>query len=278
VIAPLLALSLAAAPASWSSLDATARGRLIESLAREPLGERIAKTSQRFLGTPYVLSPLGEGQGRDKDPLVRFDAVDCLTFVEETLALSLARGGDELLPLLTQIRYAAAPTYEGRNHLMEAEWIPSNERKGFVRDVTARYGGKDARMSEKVISRAAWKTPMAQALGLEKKEQPTGHFPLTVLPLDKLEAHAAGIPTGTIFVVVRDDSPYRVTRMTHLGFVIQKKGGTFLRHASSAPANRVIDEPLAHFLARNERYPWKVDGVSLFEVRSRSAVIAHASP
>ena len=101
---------------------------------------------------------------------------------------------------------------------------------------------------------------------------------LAARSIDKLEAHAAAIPTGTIFVVVREDSPYRVTRMTHLGFVVQKRHGTFLRHASSAPSHRVVDEPLDHFLTRNARYPWKVDGVSLFEVVSRKNAIAHVTP
>jgi hypothetical protein len=274
----LVAALLCATPHAWSGLDAPARTKVIESLAREPIGNRLADTSARFLGTPYVLSPLGEGQGRDPDPLVRFDAVDCLTFVEETIALSLAETDARVVPVLTQIRYGATPAYENRNHLMEAEWIPSNEAKGFLREVTAVYGGPDVVRTEKVIKRAAWKSKLARELALPKSRQVTGRYPITMLPLDKLEAHAAAIPTGTIFVVVREDSPYRVTRMTHLGFVVQKRRGTFLRHASSAPSHRVVDEPLDHFLARNARYPWKVDGVSLFEVVSRKNAIAHATP
>jgi hypothetical protein len=56
--------------------------------------------------------------------------------------------------------------------------------------------------------------------------------------------------------------------------VIQRKSGTFLRHARNIPAHRVVDEPLDHFIARNQRYPWKVDGVSLLEVLPHRPVIA----
>ena len=277
MIAIVAALLTVTAPPSWSSLDAIARARLVETLARRPLETRLGAVSRRFLGTPYQVSPLGEGEGRDPDPLLRYDAVDCLTFVEETIALSLADSGDQVLPLLTEIRYGGAPSYENRNHLMEAEWIPSNEAKGFVRDVTALYGGADVVHTEKVLTRGSWTSLTARALALPKARHLVGRFPIDLLPLDKLEAHAPQIPTGTIFVVVREDSPWRITRMTHLGFVVQKRRGTFLRHASSAPAHRVIDEPLPHFLARNARYPWKVDGVSLFEVLPRHRAMAHAS-
>jgi hypothetical protein len=271
VIAAGLALTLAlSATPSWNALDPAGRDARVEKLSREPLARRLVDVSAGFLGTPYVLSPLGEGAGFDPDPTLRYDAVDCLTFVEETIALSLARDEAQVPALLEQLRYRDAPTYADRNHLMEAEWLPFNEAKGFIRDVTRRYGQKDAVRTQKVISPAAWKTPSAIALELPADRQVTGRFPLWMIPLDKLEAHAAAIPSGTILLVVREDRAWKVTRLTHLGFVVRRGGVTYLRHANKQPSYRVVDEPLAHFIARNTRYDkWKVDGVTLFDVLPR---------
>ena len=48
------------------------------------------RASRAFLGLPYLNDAAGEGQGIDTDPPSRYDAFDCLTFVEEVLALTLA--------------------------------------------------------------------------------------------------------------------------------------------------------------------------------------------
>lgn len=254
----------------WAGMTAEQRAALITSEAGRPLPERLVGVSERFLHTPYVVSPLGEGQGVDPDPMFRLDAVDCLTFVEEVLALSMARREDEVAPLLEHIRYGSTPVYEDRNHLMEAQWLPNNVRKGFVVDVTRRYGGEDAVATHKVISAATWQSKSSQELKLPRERQMQGRYALTVLPMERIMAHARQIPSGTILVVVRDDLPLKVTRVTHVGFVMQKGSRTYLRHASRSYM-RVVDEDLGTFLSRNEKYSkWRVTGVSLFEARAPS--------
>src|SRR5690606_35806058 len=124
-----------------------------------PLSERVLRASERFLDAPYLPSPLGEGEGQDPDPLFRLDAVDCLTFVEASLALSLAERMEDVTPLLTALRYQGeAPSYAARNHLMEAQWLPHNLRKGFLEDVTARYGGPRVVRVEKVLTAKTWQS------------------------------------------------------------------------------------------------------------------------
>ncbi len=55
------------------------------------LPQRVEAISELFLGVPYKLGALGEGPGGefDRDPLIRFDAFDCTTFVETVMALAL---------------------------------------------------------------------------------------------------------------------------------------------------------------------------------------------
>ena len=80
-----------APPVPWTSLDSAQQAEVLAGLVGRPLPERVVGVSARFLGVPYVVSPLGEGHGQDPDPLFRADAVDCLTFVEQSLALAYSR-------------------------------------------------------------------------------------------------------------------------------------------------------------------------------------------
>ncbi len=270
----LTAALFALAPSPWQSLDEAGRAGALGEQQGRTLQERLLLSSERFLGTPYGFSPLGEGEGVDPDPRLRFDSVDCLTFVEETMALSLARGPEELLPLLDSIRYrGGTPSYVSRKHLMEADWLPGNAEAGYVRDVTFALGGKDAVRAEKVLGSASWQSPAAQALGLPESVHATGRFPLGVLPLDAVLPHAAAFPSGTVLLVVREDGPSRITRVSHLGLVVQRGGKTYLRHATSVAPKAVVDEELGHFLQRQSQGSWKVVGVSLWEVRDPRAPV-----
>jgi hypothetical protein len=256
-------------PGGWSALTPEQRAALLALESPTPLAERLLHVSARFLGTPYLVSPLGEGSGVDPDPTFRADAVDCLTFVEQSMALSLARDESEVGSLLERIRYASTPVYEDRNHLMEAQWLPNNVRKGFVLDVTRRYGGEDTVRVQKVLTSLTWKSRSSQALTLPPERQPQGTFTLNMLPLERILDHARQIPSGTILVVLREDLPLKATRITHLGFVVQKGKRTWLRHAARNRYGRVVDEDLESFLARNAKYDkWRVTGVSLFEVHA----------
>ena len=163
---------VAGVPSGWLALSERERAELITRDAVLPLRERLLRVSERFLGTPYVHSPLGEGSGVDPDPTFRLDAVDCLTFVEQSLAMSLARADQDVAGLLERLRYANAPTYEDRNHLMEAQWLPNNQRKGFLLDVTRGLGGADTVRVHKTLTAASWKSPSSLSLGLPKERQP----------------------------------------------------------------------------------------------------------
>jgi Protein of unknown function (DUF1460) len=270
--AALLTLVLAVAPPPWQALDEPGRAQALAELQPLPLEARLLAASERFLGTPYGFSPLGEGEGVDKDPRVRWDSVDCVTFVEETMALSLARRPEELLPVLDSIRYrGGTPLYASRNHLMEADWLPANAAAGFVRDVTRALGGDEVVTAYKVLGPKAWESPAARALALPESAHATGTFPFGLLPLSGVRAHAEGFPSGTILLVVREDGPDRITRVSHLGLVVQRGGRTYLRHATSVPPKAVVDEELGHFLERQQRGAWKVVGVSLWKVRDPRA-------
>ena len=74
-------------------------------------------------------------------------------------------------------------------------------------------------------------------------------------------------------LVVRADRPRFPDRVTHLGFVVQSGGHTFFRHASDV-FERVVDEPIERFVARNRRYVYPVSGVSLLSIEDNSARVS----
>ena len=86
---------------------------------------------QSYLGARYEVSPLGECALPDDDPLIRFDAFDCTTFVETVLA-------DGCECCLTQIRYKNGEIgFLTRNHFVESDWLVNNS--DVVRNASAQY-------------------------------------------------------------------------------------------------------------------------------------------
>jgi Protein of unknown function (DUF1460) len=253
---------------SWRVLSPAAREVLLQANVGAPLPDRVLALSARFLDTPYAVSPLGEGEGVDPDPLFRDDAVDCLTFVEQTLALAVSERLDEVAPVLARLRYDGQVRYADRNHLMEAQWLPANLRKGFLRDITREVGGEATQRVEKVLTRVTWQSLSSTALGLPRERQVVGRFPLQMVPLEALRPRLDRLPPGSILMVVREDLPRKATRITHLGFVVHKRRRVYLRHAARNAYGRVVDEDLETFLLRNSRYTkWPVVGVAVFEPR-----------
>lgn len=252
---------------AWSDLPDAGRAAQIAALSSQPLPARLLTASRDFLGTPYVVSPLGEGEGRDRDPLLRFDAVDCLTFVEETMALATTPTPDALLPTLSDIRYHAAPAWEAREHVMEAQWLPGNIARGHLKDVTRALGGAAVVQVMKRLDDRAWASPSGAALALPRAAQPRGDYLLDVIPPQQAVALLGKAPEGTVVVVVRADRPNLVTRVSHVGFLVHGSKGPMLRHASRT-FGKVVDEPLAAYVGRNLGYAkWTVAGFALFEVQ-----------
>lgn len=251
------------APSCVAQMNDAQLDALVKSLQPLPtLDARIARASAAFVGTPYVLDPLGEGPGAvpDPDPTVRFDGVDCVTFVEETLALAESPTLADAKQLLQKIRYRGDTiAFAQRNHFMESDWIPSNEAKGFVKNITAQVGGADVIHDKRTVTVEQWKA-RTDATNLPDARAAVGTFDLVALPLDKVEAHARDIPNGAILVVAHKSDEKTTNRYSHLGFVIRDGDRVLVRHASSLK-HAVVDDTLADFVAKNRKYvQWPVSG------------------
>ena len=230
---------------------------------RQPLADRIDAISAAFLGVPYVDNPAGEGWGRDPDPLVRYDAFDCLTYVETVLALALAHRPDDVATLLTQLRYGdAPPSYEARRHFMETQWLPHAVQAGVLRPTTSDYGEVVPIQREPVEEDWPGWSGFA-GMGLPLDRLPRGAMALDVLPLEA--ARKASFRPGSILLIVRQPRANTPLWITHLGWITGD--GTTLRHASQmASSMRVRDHHLSWYLDHLGTWKrWPAFGVAVFE-------------
>lgn len=261
--AALLGVLLAATP--WASMGEAQRADAMAHLKTLPtMRERLVEATAGFVGSPYVLSPLGEGSGRDADPLIRWDAVDCVTMIEESFALSTAEPGT-LVEVLNGLRYDGPPAWENRLHIMETQWLPQNVKRGLLRDVTAELGGAQTRRVKKVLSAATWKEKSGVGLALPDAKRTVGTYEFDIVPSNVAAELLSKAPSGLLVVVVRADRPHAVTRVSHVGVLVQTPKGPMLRHASRS-FKKVVDEPLSRYLGRNLDFAqWTIEGLALYE-------------
>jgi hypothetical protein len=228
---------------------------LRQTSAAEPdFIRRLLIYSGRAIGTPYRWFPLGEGaKGKyDRDPLIDFTRVDCLTFCEQTLAMILSQNADEMFQILQRLRYRDGRIdIRDRNHFMMADWLPNNS--WLVQDVTSAIGGEFTTSMTKTIDRVT----ALRKKGVPQKElsniPPPQSITVQYIPEENLPAIKAKLQGGEIGCVVQSRPGIIVA---HLGFVLRDSaGGIFYRNASARPGvKRVVDEDfddLVKFLKRN---------------------------
>jgi N-acetylmuramoyl-L-alanine amidase-like len=258
-----VALSVAAlnAPAAWpqqplyqmhpAEIDSLLR---MTSAAEPDFLHRLMIYSECAKGTPYRWFPLGEGaKGKyDRDPLIDFTHVDCLTFCEQTLAMALSQNADEMFQVLQRLRYRdGAIDIRSRNHFMIADWLPNNS--WLVEDVTSAIDSELTTSMTKTIDRKA----ALRKLGVPSKELSAVPLPQSItvqyIPEENLLAIKDKLQGGEIGCVVQSRPGIIVA---HLGFILRDGAGrVFYRNASARPGvKRVVDEDfddLVKFLKRN---------------------------
>lgn len=266
----LLLLALIASPLA---------ARAVES----SIGTRLDFVSSQYMGKPYVVDPLGEGEkGRfDRDPRLRLDGFDCTTFVETMLAIAKSRRSSDVPRWMDRIRYENGVVgFETRNHFPDADWIANNSKAGYVKDVTARVAKSHPgalAMAEALIEKDGWYKLLSidRLSGIPESEKATrleelhglsarqGKEIARVPYLVKTEivAHPEilqRIPHGAIINIVRPN--FDVTKgagthmnITHQGLAFHRGGVVYFRHASPPKKNpdrdgKVLEVPLLDYV------------------------------
>lgn len=228
-------------PAEWT--------RLAARLDAADPAARFVQATALFLGTPYVDGPLGEGDagGPDPDPRCDFARADCVTFLEQSLALAVADPArpESFASALDAIRYRDGEVgFAARNHYMVRDWIPANA--WLVRDVTAEVGAGRLRRVERTIDRAAFlrEHGAEPRAGLDEAME----MAVDIVPSPELAAVAPALESGDlVFWVGKAEGIFVV----HTGLAVRGGDGELIFRHGSSRAGRVLDESLAEYAARS---------------------------
>ena len=254
----LLVLMLAASQIyqmSPSDVDAY----LADLHARQPeFGVRVAEVAKRSLGTPYVGDPLGEGTSGnvDTDPLIDLTHVDCVTFVEQTIALAAANSYQTAFDLLQMIRYKNGErVFDKRNHFMIADWIANNR---FCRDVSANLKVPTATVTRSMGRKHFYETKKLPELAQAVTDET---LTLTYVPAAQAPEAERALPSPALILLIgKVDWLFTL----HCGLYIRDENGKgALYNASSTESKVVACDFLASFKT-SSRYL----GFTAYEIRN----------
>ena len=236
---------------------------IASSVSAQEADNAMLKYGLSFLKTPYVAHTL---EVNDEEKLVvNFDEVDCTTFVEYVLALSLSPVKDGAIDKadyarnLKNIRYRDGKIegYTSRLHYI-ADWVNNGVRHGFMEDVAAANSPDTVRLSLDFMSThaKAYKHLESSPANIGKMEEIekslSGHV-FHYIPKNKLPDNGFGwIKNGDIIAITTNIPGLDVV---HLGLAYYERGVLKLLHASSTRKMVVVTQrPLAQMLKNNKKF------------------------
>lgn len=218
-------------------------------------GARTVAIAEMFLGTPYV------GGGIEDAPemlTIRFDSLDCTTFVETVLALEMTleerrSSWHDFAYNLERLRYRSGSLngYASRLHYV-SDWIIDNSHRGNLQEVTERIGKSTSQIKTlDFMSRNRDKYPaLADDNEFERmKGFEMGYRSHRYSYIKGVDIKNADIKDGDIIAIATKTPGLDVQ---HVGIAKLEDGVVHLIHASSAAGKVVVDKlPLTEYLRRN---------------------------
>jgi hypothetical protein len=246
-----------------------------EEQRQMPIGIQMKELTTPLLGSEYLIDAAGEAKEPDLDPIVRYDAFDCLTFVEEAMALAIGNSLEEADQIRQSLRYQGAEiSYDERNHFMLSQWIPNAVNKGYLVDITHTIG--DTHLVSKAIKSNTWSHWRGRhKYPFSLDQYPIGIYNLGVLSLDTAISNIDKIPEGSLIIVIRQNKDYNPLLITHVGFVVRYSDTDIrIRHATKMAGGTVKDNYLIWYLDYIRYYDrWPVEGVIILEPQDPKAEV-----
>jgi hypothetical protein len=236
----------------------TIRWALDAGFKDQPVGATMVSLGEHFLGTPYVAHSLEEPG--DEHLVINLRGFDCLTLVENCLAISRCLSGgqtsfDEFRSALMRIRYSngVIDGYASRLHYF-TDWVGDNVRKRVVKDVTATLGGEEYRKPINFMSTHRDKYPQLvddnAFVRVSAAEQRLSGGPLYRIPSANISSILGSLCNGDIIGTVTSMEGMDVS---HTGMVIMRNGTAKFLHAPlSGGAVTISDGNLAEYVRRNK--------------------------
>jgi len=219
--------------------------------------------SERFLGAPYELTCEAEGENGlyETQPLCNLRQVNCMTYCEIVLALSLSSSYEEFFNVLQHVRYDhGIISMETRNHYTMADWLPANA--WCLEDVTRQTGGVAAQPLTRTISHRTFFGK--KGITDLPVVRPDRRVTIDYIPLGDLASCEARLQSGDIVALIQNKPDIF---SAHMLLIIKNEKGTFFRHASMS-AGHVLDQPFAEYIASLKKKPL-YQGMSFMRVRER---------
>ena len=216
---------------------------------KAPLETILEQTARFFIGTPYVAHTLDEAE--EEQLVVNLVGLDCVTYVENVLALSFAASSNNLSfdnykEYLKKIRYrnGEVTDYASRIHYT-SDWVFNNEQNGLLENISQQLSSATKETKEinfMSTHRSAYKqlaqddAMLCKIEQIEKDINSRGGF--HYLPKHDIAVKAKDIPHMAMigFATAIDGLD-----TTHVGFAYKKDGELTFIHASSGKMEVVID-------------------------------------
>lgn len=231
------------------------------SLSEKELYEIIAEVGKSFLGVEYAAGTLDNNK-KDEKLVIKITGLDCVTFVENTLAISrIIRKGkpdyESYRSELQNIRYRNGEIngYASRLHYF-SDWIYDNQKKGIVEDITKEIGGESYNknidfMSSHVESYKQLKNNPEITEEIIAVENEINGRKMYYIRKDKVDDYYDSMQTGDIIATTTKIDGLDIT---HTGFVYKENGKVKFMHASVTKGEIVISsESLKDYLSKNSK-------------------------
>jgi len=229
-----------------------------------PMNEAIVNVGLLFVGTPYAPATL-EVAGTEA-VVVNLEELDCVTFVENVLALtrfvriqdqgileSEWRARQAYTAALREIRYRAARIegYPSRLHYF-SDWILDNESKGLVQELTRDMGGEeDIQAIDFMTTHPEAYRQLADMANLRAIQQTEYQLSLLTrfkIPEGEIATRMSWIQNGDIIAAT---STVEGLDVAHTGLAFWQGSELHLLHAPLVGGNvEVSRQPLAERLLR----------------------------
>ena len=239
----LLLLALAWSPVH--EMDPAGVDAYIQELQRKhaTFEQRLTAVANDSLGTPYADGSLGEGPDGeyDTDPLIDLSRADCVTFMEQSIAIAAGVDYDSAFDLLQQIRYAdGVIDFEHRNHFFITDWIGNNS---FCVEVTGDLDVPTKTIKRTISRKDFFERVDAPGLGIDT---PNRTEELVIVPPQHVQAAEDTLPSPSVVVFV---GKVEWLFALHTGlFIRDDEGNGRLYHASSK-AGEVVAVDLSDYVA-----------------------------
>ena len=225
------------------------------NLAELPVNERISYVARFFIGTPYKGNTLNVTKG--ELPVINLRELDCVTFIENVLALSFLPGygaayESAFVRNIVKIRYrnGEIEDYASRLHY-SSDWLYEMQRQRLLTDLTLFAGGVDYRPQVCFMTRHYDRYPALKdspelrekMKGIEAEINKRTYYYVPKAEVDKAYGK---IKDGDIILFTTNIEGLDTS---HIGFALKQNGNTYLLHASSSGKQVMISKnPLKEYM------------------------------